>query len=125
MFAVIATFLERRTLGLLTLLGIAGSLLVSHAGGHHAPLPGVALGSTALLYVEKATACFVSYLLVLVVVVRAFAGELPSELRGLKYAVAKDSHDFTRWVERLTVAEEELHERIDHIERVVATNAPQ
>jgi hypothetical protein len=125
MFEAFVDTLERRLLGLLVLVGVVGSLLVSLLGGRPATLPGVALGSTAVLYVEKATACFSSYLLVLVVVVRAFAGDLPSELRGVKYAVESNEGDAGGGMERLSLAEAELRDRIANIERVVAKNAAQ
>ncbi len=118
------SLLTRHLLGSLVVAGIAGSLLLSLAGGHPAVLPGAALGSTALLYIEKATACFTSYLLVLVVAARAFAGDLPSELRGIRYAVDK-GYDESGALGRLVAADEGLHERINQIERVVARSAAQ
>jgi len=50
--------------------------------------PGVALGSELLLAVERSAALFAAWLLALVVVDRALAGQLPSEVsgRGVKYA---------------------------------------
>ncbi len=113
----------RHVLGSLVVAGIAGSLAVALAGDPPMVLPGIALGSTALLYVEKATACFSSYLLVLVVVVRAFAGDLPSELRGVKYAVQSDS-ELGAAIRRLTRAEEELRVRIEQMEAVDVADGP-
>jgi hypothetical protein len=80
----------RSLLGPAVVLGVAVSLSVALRDGNPGNLPGVALGSSALLCVEKATACFTAYLLFLVVVVRAFAGELPSELRGVRYEAQGD-----------------------------------
>jgi hypothetical protein len=110
---------ERHPLGLLVLAGVPGSLAVALAGDPPSVLPGVTLGSIALLYVEKAIVCFSAYLLVLVVVVRAFAGDLPSELRGLKYADRGSKH-LDDDLRRLARTEAELRERMNHIERVVA-----
>jgi hypothetical protein len=119
-FAAFIDTLERRLLGLLALVGVTGSLLLSLAGGRPATLPGVALGSTALLYVEKATACFTAYLLVLVVVARAFDGQLPSELRGVRFS----DGDAKGEIQRLANVERELRDRLDHIERVAQENDP-
>lgn len=53
-------------------------------------LPGVALGSAAILVVERIIALVAAWLLVLIVVDRAIAGQLPSEVsgRGVRYADA-------------------------------------
>jgi hypothetical protein len=107
---------ESHPLGLLVLAGIAASLAVAVAGDPPSTLPGIALGSTALLYVEKTIACFSAYLLVLVVVVRAFSGELPSELRGVRYAV--EGGDAHGTIEDLKLAVNQLDRRLDQIERV-------
>ena len=115
--SVAETALVRRLLGLAVLLGVVGSLLAALISGSSATLPGVALGSPALLYVEKATACFTGYLLFLVVVVRASSGELPSELRGVRY---ESRHDpLAKSVEDDAVAGAELRERLRYLERVV------
>jgi hypothetical protein len=51
-------------------------------------LPGIALGSEAILAVERIAALFTAWLLTLVVVDRAVAGQLPTEIsgRGVRYA---------------------------------------
>jgi len=53
-----------------------------------------------------------------VVVVRAFAGELPSELRGIGYAVESGGGRGT--IRSLKLAVDELDRRVDQIERVAA-----
>jgi hypothetical protein len=116
---------ERLLLGFLALLGIAGSLILAVATDRPPHLPGVALGSVAVLCVERAIACFTAYLLVLVVVARAFAGELPSELRGVRYESSSRDGWRDDELQRLTAAERALRKRIDQIERVVATNVRQ
>jgi hypothetical protein len=52
------------------------------------PLPGVALGSPLILAVERTMALFTAWMVVVIVVVRAIAGDLPTELsgQGFKYA---------------------------------------
>lgn len=51
-------------------------------------LPGVALGSDAILVIERIAMLFTVWLLGLIVIARALAGELPIEVsgRGLRYA---------------------------------------
>lgn len=53
-------------------------------------LPGVALGSEAILAIERIATLFAAWLLTLVVIARALTGELPIEIsgRGLRYADA-------------------------------------
>jgi hypothetical protein len=53
-------------------------------------LPGVALGSEAILVIERIVMLFTVWLLGLLVTARALAGELPIEIsgRGLRYADA-------------------------------------
>lgn len=109
---------ERLLLGSLAVLGIAGALTLALVGGRPATLPGVALGSPALLYIERATATFTAYVLGLVIVVRAFDGELPSELRGVRYGDGGAKREF----ERLADVERELRDRLDNVERVVQQN---
>lgn len=61
-------------------------------------LPGIALSSQTLLVVERSIAFFAAWLLVLVVAVRALAGELPVEVsgRGLRYADAPTTEEMVR-----------------------------
>ena len=70
----------------LILLGLAiwGGL----HGGAPQTLPGAALQSNLVLFVERAVAIFASLFLVTLVVIRAMQGSLPQELsgRGVKYA---------------------------------------
>jgi hypothetical protein len=71
---------------------IAGIFLIeSPTGG----LPGVALGSEAILVIERIATLFAAWLLALVVVVRTLTGELPIEIsgRGLRYADAVTAQD--------------------------------
>jgi hypothetical protein len=53
-----------------------------------APLPAIALGSDVLLHVERGLATLGGYLVLLVVLSRAWNGQLPTEFstQGLKYA---------------------------------------
>jgi hypothetical protein len=58
-------------------------------------LPGIALGSQALLVAERAIAFFAIWMLVLVVAVQALEGRLPIEIsgRGVRYADSDETHD--------------------------------
>lgn len=66
---------------------VAGVFLIELPGDD---LPGIALGSEAILVIERIAMLFTVWLLGLVVVARALAGELPIEIsgRGLRYADA-------------------------------------
>jgi hypothetical protein len=116
---------QRWLFGILALAGVAGAVLLSVLSGNPGRLPGVALGSPALLYVEKAAACFTAYLLALVVVVRAFDGELPSELRGLKYTVRESTTEAARGISDLSKAHEDLRQRIDGIDALLGIADPE
>ena len=73
--------------------GLCGAVLLSVlAGSPAASLPGVALGSEALLLAERAMALFAIWMSVVVVVLRALRDELPIEIsgRGVRYAEADD-----------------------------------
>lgn len=111
--------------GLLTLGGVVGAVLLSLLSHNPAKLPGVALGSPALLYLEKAAAGFTAYLLAMVVVVRAFDGDLPSELRGLKYAVSESKTKTADGIKQLADADAQMRERIDGIEALLGIMEPE
>lgn len=111
--------------GLLVLAGLAGSGLANlfwiDPPGDGA-LPGVALGSQALLVVERAVAFFAAWLLVLVVVAQAFRGRLPTEIsgRGVRYADAEAAGDAAAESER---AFDELNKRVAVLEDTVLTSS--
>ncbi len=60
---------------------------VAFIGGAPDKLPGVAMGSKVLLYVERALAIMLAVFLVFVVLARAWRGQLPDEIsrEGFKY----------------------------------------
>jgi hypothetical protein len=110
-------------IGLTVLLALAlGASLVT---GVPEQLPGVALGSPVVLHAERALAIFAASLLVLVVLVRAFQGMLPTELsgRGVKYAqreATEEIRDTTAAaLEGLQTAQPELAARVDSLEDVL------
>jgi hypothetical protein len=73
----------------LVILGlIAASIASAGTGPPPGPLPGVALGSEPLLFVERTVAFFAAWMLVLMIIMQALRGHLPSEIsgRGVKYA---------------------------------------
>jgi len=75
-------------LGFATAVALLACVVITLLAGVPAKLPAVALGSDALLHVERAIALFVGYLAIAVVLVRSWEGQLPDEIsgRGLKYA---------------------------------------
>ena len=103
-------------IGGLVVITIAGIFLIeSPVGG----LPGVALGSGAILVVERIATLFAAWLLVLVVVARALTGELPIEIsgRGLRYADAATAQAGLDDSER---AFERVREEIAALQEVIA-----
>lgn len=94
--------------GLVVSAGVA-SVLIDAPGDD---LPGVALGSAAILVVERIVALFAAWLMVLVIVVRALAGDLPTEIsgRGVRYADAYAASDATA----------ESEEALDDLDKRVA-----
>jgi hypothetical protein len=61
-------------------------------------LPGVALGSTTVLRIERVGVLFAVWLFVLVVIAQAWRGQLPSEVsgRGVKYAESEGTQESVR-----------------------------
>src|SRR5262245_57835548 len=97
------------TLVLLVVVSVMGSLLTTTPR----PLPGVALGSIPLLHVLRSLIFFAAGLAVLVVLRRAWEGQLPSEMStsGLKYGVGEAV------VENMSVINDAIS-RIDRLERM-------
>jgi hypothetical protein len=89
-------------------------------------LPAVALQSQTVLVVERVAVLFAAWLLALVVVARALAGELPMEIsgRGVKYADRAMSQDellaSRRAIDDLKVQVEALADSVAVIERSVS-----
>jgi hypothetical protein len=81
---------RRRWLGpvVVALIVLSAAAALSRAAPDR--LPSAALGSDVVLFVERGAAVFAVLFLALLVIYRAFRGELPSELsgRGVKYADA-------------------------------------
>lgn len=85
-------------------------------------LPGVALGSQAVLVAERFVALFVVWLLVLVVSAQALRGRLPIEIsgRGVRYAEAERSQDgLASTQEALSQMDEEMKALRRHVEGLV------
>ncbi len=112
---------RRRWLGPLLVVFLAASIVLSVAAGSPDPLPGAALGSTAMLFAERAVAIFVALFLGLLVIYRGFLGELPDERsgRGVKYA-ERDAVDQLRSelsdaIEQLRENQETLRDAVEEI----------
>lgn len=77
-----------RALVLVFVLALAGSIVVTLAEGTPNHLPGVALGSSVLLHIERGAAMFLGFVAGAVILIRSARGDLPTELgtRGLRYA---------------------------------------
>lgn len=95
-------------------VAIAGGIFLSHEG----QLPGVALGTTWLLYALRALAIFYGLLLLFVPLLRALKGELPVELstRGARY---EESVTALKTVEQLTLRVAGAEMRIEEVGTLV------
>lgn len=105
-------------------IGLAAAVLLSPASGRPDALPSVALGSAGLLHVEKALAGFAAYLFVLVVLARAFAGDLPSEIRGLKYSVGETREGVVEGIAEVADEQAWLRRRLERVEALVPGELP-
>jgi hypothetical protein len=108
-------FVRRRYVGLITTAVLAVATVSTLLVGAPRELPGVALGSGLILHVERVATVAFGALLVAVVLVRGWSGELPSEIsnQGLKYA---DKEATTRFRDETTAALEALKDQAE-IER--------
>lgn len=94
---------------LFVVVSVIGSLVTSTPD----PLPGIALGSIPLLHVLRSLIFFAAGLAVMVVIRRAWEGQLPSELStsGLKYGVGEAVLENSETLDRAI-------RRIDRLERM-------
>jgi hypothetical protein len=67
---------------------LVAALTITVATGPPSTLPDIALNSEVLFHAERAAALLAAWVFVLVILTRAWAGELPSELsgQGIKYS---------------------------------------
>lgn len=79
---------ERWTLRLVVTGGLVGAAVAAATVEPPPRLPGVALGSTELLILERTVALFAGWMVLAVVVIEAWRGRLPLEIsgRGVRYA---------------------------------------
>jgi hypothetical protein len=98
---------------------VAGVFLIELPTDH---LPGIALGSAAILVIERIATLFTLWLIGLVVIARSLAGELPVEIsgRGVRYADAATAQaglaDSERAFARIDAELEELRAAMARIE---------
>ena len=93
------------------------AIVGAFVGDQPESLPGVALGSANVLFLERVGAIFAALLLVLLVFQRAWAREqLPEEIsgRGVKYASAETAEQLRHRVEDLSEQILEAIEQLDH-----------
>jgi hypothetical protein len=72
------------------LRGAVAAVIVTCLAGTPAPLPDVALGSAILLHVERTVALLSGSVVVLILITKAWSGQLPTEMstQGFRYAEA-------------------------------------
>lgn len=123
--ALLRKLSEKTLVRVATLLIVATAVTVPFWMDAPKRLPGVALGSEALLHVERALALLLALLLVLVVLVRGWQGQLPKALsgRGIEWPaaeVASATKDATTAFEQgsraLQTQIDALQEQIDLLE---------
>jgi Tfp pilus assembly protein PilO len=106
------------------LVGLVLAAVITSASDTPATLPQVALSSAGLFHLERIVALLAGYVGIVVLVTRAWSGQLPSELstQGLKYSETADTTAavFERAAERLETARAELadmRERVEALEK--------
>jgi hypothetical protein len=77
-----------RTLALAAAAAFLAALAITAASGVPRPLPGIALGSVALFYIERGVAAFAALVVAVSLLTRGLRGELPSQVSttGLTYS---------------------------------------
>jgi hypothetical protein len=92
-----------RRLGAVMLILICGVSVVTVLGGRTEHLPDVALGSVALLEIERVAVATVALALVVTVVVRSAEGKLPTRFSsdGVEYSPEMGPADLERRVSEL------------------------
>jgi hypothetical protein len=107
----------RNAIRLVVPVAAAAAVVLGIALPNPHSLPGPALGSQELLWVERAILFFYGFLLLFVPVLRAFEGVLPIELstRGARYAEASQEaiQDLT---DRISAAEDFLYSTYEYVE---------
>lgn len=120
---MIPTSLDNRPIALSVTVALVAAIVAAAVVGQPDRLPGVALGSAVVLFVERVLAVFAALLFILLVFERAWAREqLPEEIsgRGVKYASAETAEELRRRVEELSgqllEALEQLDDRVSALE---------
>jgi hypothetical protein len=98
--------------------GIVTATWLAVGSGAPRQLPAAALGSKSVLFAERAAALFSAYLLGLIVIWRAVSGELPAEIRGLKYAARESNAETTKAIEGLVREQQMNRIRLEMVEEI-------
>jgi hypothetical protein len=102
------------------LAGVFVAAVMTGATGAPARLPDVALSSAVLFHLERALAFLAAYTAILVLVIRAWSGQLPSELsaQGLKYTegVGVAAQAWDEIAQQLEIARSERADLLKRIE---------
>lgn len=116
-----------RAVPLASLTAFAGALAITLLSGVAHPLPGVALGSVPLFYIERAVAAFATLVIAISLLGRGLKGELPSQVSttGLTYpeslerAVTSSDLAMGALASRVDKLDEDLRKR-DEVMRLLA-----
>lgn len=79
-----------------TIAAFAVAVGVCAAAKPPTALPSIALGSTVVLAAERVTALMIAFVLLAVILDRGMRGDLPIELRGVKYADREAADELAR-----------------------------
>ncbi len=109
--------LRARRLALLLATIVALAVVVTLIEGTPTRLPGVALGSSVLLHVERVAALFAIAVAILSVLTQATRGRLPTQLSTGGLAYEADAAGDTK------IAVEDLQGQVDELQRQIATLA--
>jgi hypothetical protein len=116
-----------RAVPLASLTAFAGALAITLLSGVPHPLPGIALGSLPLFYIERGVAAFAALVIAISLLGRGLKGELPSQVSttGLTYpeslerAVTSSDLAMGALASRVDKLDEDLRKR-DEVMRLLA-----
>jgi hypothetical protein len=113
--------MDSRSAGALVTCGVVAALAVTLVAGAPGSLPSIALDSTVLFHLERMLALLAGYLALVVVIQRAWRGQLPSALsaQGLTYVTEEATQIATDGLEAHTRELESLRNRLEQLERGV------
>jgi hypothetical protein len=98
--------------------GLIAAIAITIGTGTPGRLPEIALGSTALFHLERTVVLLAAYVFVVVILSRAWRGELPSEMsgQGIKYSGELTKNAAEDAVAAILEAMDKLEKRVRQLE---------